>query len=1111
MRAKGLFLLLIFFPVFLGLSQEKDIQFETISLEQGLSQSSIRTILQDHKGFMWFGTLDGLNKYDGYEITVYRHDPKDPYSIPDNAINVIYEDHNHTLWVGTRSRGLAKYDKIKDRFYTIRHEPNKNNTLSSNNVTAIFEDKNNIFWIGTSEGLNRYDPETGKFKHYKFNPLDIKTISNDFITTIIGDNSGNIWIGTQNGLNKFNIKTEKFTTYKHSSHLENSICGNIINDLFIDKEGILWIGTNKGLSKMISSENFVSFQNDPDNPASLSADKVTAIVEDEDGILWIGTEKGGLNRFDPKTNVFHRYQNDPAKRNSLSINDILTIYQDRSNIMWIGTSLGGINKWNRAAEDLDVFRHNPYVPHSLSSSQVRCIYQDRSGEIWIGTVTGGLNKWNTQEDKFIHYSAQMNNPYSLSHPHVRSVFEDEKGNFWIATDGGGLNKFNPETEKFYQYTNDPNNPRSLSDDNVWKVYQDSKGNLWIGTESGLNRYNYETDDFEVFNHEPGNKGSLSHNHITTLLEDSKQRLWIGTMGGGLNRWHPKTKSFSHYMHDENDPASLGDNRVYSIVEDSNNTIWIGTKGSLNKLERISMSFIKFDEEDGFPNNVFMGILEDESNNLWISTNGGLSKFNKETHKIRNYDVKDGLQSNEFLVGSFCKASDGEMFFGGINGFNAFYPEKIKDNPNRPPIVITGFQIFNKDVDLDTSISEKNLIKLDYSQNVFSFDFVALDYIFPEKNQYAYKMEGFDDEWVEYGTRRYVSYTNLPHGEYTFRVKGSNNDGVWNEEGTSIQLIITPPFWKTNIFYIALFFTIVSLIYLYIKLRERKLKRDKRILEETVKERTREVVKQRNELKVQRDLVTEQKKDITDSIEYASRIQNAVLPPEEVLVQTLPDHFVFYRPRNIVSGDFYWMTKKDNLTIVTAADCTGHGVPGAFMSMLGVAFLNEIVNKIPEIKANIILNQLREYVKKSLHQTGKDGESKDGMDIALCIIDREKMKLQYAGAYNPLVYIRNGELNVIKANKMPIGVYFTDDKPFENNEIDIQYGDAFYIYSDGYVDQFGGKKGKKFYSKRFKRMLLEIHEMPMREQGKYLGKVYKEWKGDLEQVDDILVMGFRLTK
>jgi len=1104
---KKVFLLSIYLLCFISSNfcQNRRIKFDHINLDDGLSQSSITSITQDHKEFMWFGTLDGLNKYDGYSIKVYRNNLKNPYSIPDNSITSLYVDRNGELWVGTTSKGFCRYDKIQDRFITFDNSPANPNKIASNNIKTFFEDSRGSLWIGTKEGLSVMNTDENNSILFK-NLIPSQVLKDekisDNIVKITEGPEGTLYIATTKQILRYDLHNSKLFTYEIAEILPHSE----IHTIHLDKELTLWIGTSQGLVVNHISDSKIEVFKHSGAANSLSSNKVTTILEDHNSEIWIGTEKGGLNKFDRIKKTFSSFYHDPSDEQSLSVNHVVTLFQDKAHIVWVGTNLGGINKWNRAAEDLEVFRHNPYDPHSLSSNQVRCIYQDRSGNIWIGTVDGGLNKWNKDQNKFIHYLNSSDNPNSISSNHVRTILEDSDGDFWVGTSGGGLNKFDKRTEKFTSYRHSKYDTHTISDDDIWKIFQDSRDNLWIATMGGgLVLLDKKTMQFKAFKHNEKDPNSISDNNVTSIFEDHSNKLWIGTYGGGLNLFDLDKQIFTHFRFDKNNPYSLGNDRIYSIFEDKEKVLWIGTKGSLNEFERKSKKFIRYTENEGLPNDVIMGILEDKEENLWISTNKGLARFNKKTHKIRNYDVRSGLQSNEFLVGSYCKSYTGEMFFGGIRGFNAFFPDKIKDNPHAPQIVITGFKIFNNEAKLDSNISEKKIIYLTHKDYSFSFDFVALDYIFPEKNQYAYIMEGFENKWNYVKNRRFASYTNLPPGVFRFKVKGSNNDEVWNELGTVITIIVKPALWQTIWFKIAIILLIGLIVYSFFKIRVNRIKAQKAELERLVKLRTAEIVKKNTQLEESRDKIAQQNKEITDSIVYAKRIQTATLPKSEQIKKAIGDIFILLKPKDIVSGDFYWIGQQNAYTIIAAADCTGHGVPGAFMSMLGISLLNKIINEEKFVSPDDILNHLRANVISSLQQKGFFNEAKDGMDITIITINNETRELAFAGANNPMYFIRNNTLEIIKGDSMPIAIYDKMDS-FQNHVIKIQENDRFYLFSDGYMDQFGGDKNKKFLSKRFKDLILGIHEKDMEEQKALLDLTIETWKGVNDQIDDILVIG-----
>lgn len=842
-----------------------DIRFERISGEKGLPGSSVNSILQDSRGFLWVGTDDGLSRYDGYTFKVYRNDPENPYSLSYNDVTSIYEDASGTLWIGTEDGGLNRFDREMEQFGHYKHDPDNPHSLSHNSVSALYEDQSGTLWIGTyGGGLNQLDRKKERFVRYKNNPDDPHSLSHDLVWTVYEDQSGALWIGTKDGLNVFDREHQRFIRYKNDLTDPYSLCDNSVMAIYEDREDGFWIGTRGGLAKFNrKTQQFLSYRHDPSDPYSLSNDSVLSIFEDQMGRLWIGTEGGGLNRFHQQTERFTHYKagkNDPY---GLPSNYISSIYEDRSGVFWVGSYGGGLLKSHRKTVKFLHYRHDPYNPDSLSHNAVSSIYKDQTDGLWVGTFGGGLNKidWKWKTGIVTHYQHDPKNPHSLSHNSIWAICEDHLGDLWIGTEGGGLNKFDHKTEQFIHYRHDPSNPDSLSHDAVSAIYEDLSETLWIGTlGGGLNKFHRETEQFTRYGSDSANPYSLSEHAVSSIYEDRSGTLWVGTFGGGLNKFDRKTEQFTHYRNEPDVAESLSNNLVWSIYEDQSGILWVGTGGGLNKFDRVAETFTHYRKKDGLPNEIIYGILEDTHGNLWISTNNGVARFDPRTAKIKTYHEGDGLQGNQFNPNAFHKSGRGEMFFGGINGFNAFYPETIQDNPHVPPIVFTDFQIFNQSVrpgeqyvlpakkehaklvqktrpsPLQRSITEITDLTLSYKERVFSFEFAALDFTIPEKNQYAYMMEGFDEDWIYSGTRRFAQYTDLPAGDYIFRVKGANNDGTWNEEGISLNITVTPPFWGT--FWFRAF--IIGLIVFGYIARVKRIKKHRKILEIKVNERTKEL-------------------------------------------------------------------------------------------------------------------------------------------------------------------------------------------------------------------------------------------------------------------------------
>ena len=874
-------------------AQQHNIRFQHISIEDGLSQSALYCVFQDSRGFMWFGTEDGLNKYDGYNFKVYKHDSENPHSLRANQIYSIYEDRSGMIWIGTDGGGLNKFDRDKDQFICYQTDPNDPHSLSHDLVSSIVEDKSGALWIGTyGGGLNKLVPNAKEgspptFIHYQADANDPHSLSNNKVMSICEDRSGVLWIGTENGLDRFIPSTKEgsssnFIHYQTDPSDPRSLSNNYVYSIYEDRSGTLWVGTDGGLNRLVPGvkeglpPTFIHYQTDPSDPHSLSNNKVRIIYEDHAGVLWVGTYGGGLNKLFPgakegSSPAFIHYKNVPHNPHSLSNDIVMSICEDKSGVLWIGTDMG-LNKFDQEMKQFNLYQTNLNDPYSLSSNFVRRIHEDNAGVYWIGTYGGGLNKlvsgaFDGSPAAFIHYKNDPNNPGSLSNDFVRSICEDKSGTLWIGTEGG-LNKLIPGAKEgssptFIHYLADADDPHSLSHNFIYSIYEDRSGTLWIGTEDGLNKLvpsdkEGSSPTFIHYKNDPNNPDSLSHNFVYSIYEDRSGVLWIGTIGGGLNKFVPSESegfppTFIHYKNDPNNPDSLSNNFVYSIYEDRSGLLWIGTSaGGLNKLipgenDGSPPTFIRYTEKNGLPNNTIYGILEDEHGNLWLSHNKGISKLNPRTKTFRNYNVNDGLQSNEFNGASCYKSKSGEMFFGGINGFNSFYPDKIRDNSYIPPVLITDFQIFNRSIPigetagdrliLEKSITETEEIELSHKDRVISFEFAALHYASPDKNEYAYMMEGFEKDWNYIGNRRFATYTNLSPGEYIFRAKGSNNDGVWNEEGVSLRIAVNPPFWQTWWFRIFGALAVLLSIVTASQLRTRSIRERSKQLEGRVEERT----------------------------------------------------------------------------------------------------------------------------------------------------------------------------------------------------------------------------------------------------------------------------------
>jgi signal transduction histidine kinase/ligand-binding sensor domain-containing protein/DNA-binding response OmpR family regulator len=857
-KTRSLYALILFilqavvFPTF---SQKPTLKFEHLGINNGLSQNNVLCVLQDHKGFMWFGTRDGLNKYDGYRFTVYKNDSKDPNSISNNFVTDMLEDSNGNIWIATWGGGLNMLNEGKNRFTRFKYDANDKYSISSDLIICLKKDQQGNLWIGTENGgLNRYDQKTNQFIRFTHQENDPKSLSDVFVNEIFEDSKNNLWIGTnQGGLNLFDRKSQTFTSFKHNERNGKSISHNNVKVIFEDARHNLWIGSDGGGLNLLDrgTMEFRHFKHNINNTNSLMNDAVYALSEDNIGNLWIGTENGGLDIFNLATGTFYNYSHDDIDSYSLSNNSIYCFYNDRKGNMWVGTYSGGVDILSRDANKFTHYKHTSNE-NSLSDNNVLCFAEDSKRKLWIGTDGGGLNLFDPRTKIFTHYKHEVANKNSICGNYVLSVREDVKGNIWIGTWADGISLFNPKTNAYKHFSNDPANSRSLSNNNAWTIFEDRDKNIWIGTYGGgLDLYDPHDDSFTSFQHDEKNTASISDNSIESIFEDDKGLLWIGTSGGGINILDKKTKTFAHIVHDDR-ANSLSDNRIGSIYEDKRGNFWIGTMSGLNYYDSKERAFTTYSTSNGLPNNVIFGILEDPNDNLWISTGNGLSRFNPNTKIFKNFGVADGLQSYAFKELAYCKSSSGAMYFGGINGFNEFLPANITESTDHPPLVFTDFQIFNKQVPiangnddpspLKNDISETKEITLPYKNSVISFEFATLNFTAPLENEYSYKLEGFDKTWNNIGTKRTATYTNLNPGEYRLQVKGLNSNREWSSHTISLMLTITPPIWMTWWFRSLLILSGVGAVYLLYRFRIKTIKAQKKVLEREVQERTTSLVK-----------------------------------------------------------------------------------------------------------------------------------------------------------------------------------------------------------------------------------------------------------------------------
>ena len=825
---KTSFCLFFFLAVSALRPQPQEASFRRYTAEDGLESSHITCLLQDHRGFLWVGTGNGLYRFEGYSFKAFKRNPADPASISDNSINALYEDRLHQLWIGT-TNGLNAFNPHTEKFSYYRNTQEDADSTGRNFIASLSGDERGAIWVGThGGGLYQFNRAQKKFKRVDLNLLNLYKADWLEISTILGDSAARdkIWLGTfKQGLLKLDPTSGSFSQYTHDPSDPQSLGSNNIISLYRDRRRTIWVGTHQGGLARVRDDDLTAVQFSPYHQDYFKT--IGSIIEDTEGILWLGTSGAGLIAYDPATGRFKIFKSDPAHPRTLSDDWIMAQYIDRAGNLWIGTR-SGLNKLQISQKKITHIKKTPEVSQSLIDNNVNAIYEDRQRRLWVGTA-GGLSVFDAQSKLIANYKNDPKDTTSLSLNFVQVVGADKHGDIWVGTFGGGLNKLNPSTSSgqsrtFTRFREISGDTTSLTQNFVTTIYEDHAGDLWIGTLGGLNKFDHRRQRFTRYKSSSKNPRALNHNGITCMLDDRSRRLWIGTYGGGLNRLDRTTGEFTHYTSDRANSNSLSDNIVYCLFGDASGALWIGTNGGLNKFNPVTQQFTHYLEKDGLPNNAVLGILSDTDGKLWISTNNGLCKFDDRRpagQKFVNFDArKDGLQADEFNQSAFHQNQYGELFFGGPNGLNRFYPQDLKPKTSAPAIVITAFNKFNRPVTLDTAVTETAEIKLSYQDSFFSLDFAALDFTLPEKNEYAYKLEGFNDDWIYCANQHTATFTNLNPGSYVFKVKGANSDGVWNEtppRGT-LRITITPRYWQTWWFRLAMGGSILLLAYVFFRLR-----------------------------------------------------------------------------------------------------------------------------------------------------------------------------------------------------------------------------------------------------------------------------------------------------
>jgi signal transduction histidine kinase/ligand-binding sensor domain-containing protein/CheY-like chemotaxis protein len=829
----------------------EDKKFHRLTTENGLCNDSVFSIIQDRQGFIWIGTLNGLTRYDGSRFVTFYHEPLDPNSLSISNFGKLLEDRNGTLWLATWGGGLNRYDRETGHFIRYQYNPSKPGSIAGNFLTAVIEDKKGNLWIGISRyGFDMYDVQKKRFIHHKHDPDDPNSLSDNRVRDICEDRQGNLWIGTYGGgVNRFNPQTGKFTRFMSDPRDPRTISHYDVRTIYCDSSGIIWIGTHGGgLNRLDPRTGEINrYPHDPDHPGRI-ASNINWIFQDSRGFLWIGNYSKGLNRFDPVSGNLESFRHSEQNIFSLANGRIETLYEDRSGVLWIGTRGGGISTLDLKPPKFKQWHHEYSTVEGVYSQDTNTITEDKAGNLWIGTEGGGIDRMIYDSKKgtttFKNYRPDPAVFDNLSHSRIRYLLEDRTGTFWVGT-FSGLKILDRATGKFslVKLKMAYGSREILENGIIVIIYEDRDSTIWIGTANGLYKLLRSGDGYTASYcpFKPEKSSGSSSNYISAVYQESAGKLWFGSNHGlHMLKTRGAPPELINYTRDPANPGSLSNNNVTAIYEDRTGRFWVGTLGGLNKLDRESGSISFYLKKDGLSNNVIHGILEDNNGRLWISTGGGLSRFDPETGEFRNYGVHDGLRSSDFNTRALFKCKSGEMFFGSSRGVISFFPDQVRDNPYIPQVVLTTIRIRGRESDIDPAHLADKPLQLYYRENSFSFEFAALDYTNPGMNHYAYKLEGFDKKWKQNGTRRFAEYTNIPAGEYTLKVIGSNNDRVWNNTGTSLRIRIIPAFWMTTWFYGIVLCLVLFILFFFYRLRTRRVRSYRRKLEKLVEKRTQQL-------------------------------------------------------------------------------------------------------------------------------------------------------------------------------------------------------------------------------------------------------------------------------
>ena len=1069
------------------------------------------SILQDHLGFLWFGTFNGLVRYDGVSFQTYKPISGDEASLGGRFVFSMLEDRHGDLWVGTRRGGLSRYDRARDRFVRYRPDPKDPDSLASESVAALIEDRQGRIWVGTGDlesddrglGLDVLDPETGKFRHFQSDPDDESSLAFDNVTSLLESEDGSIWVGTLGGgLDRFDPESETFTHHRQDRRNPRSISSDLVAALDLAPDGAIWVATLGGGVNRLDPETgyFRRFQSDGGGRGRLANDWVLGLHVDRKGQVWAGNWKGALHSLDQESGLWRRYENDPDESGSLTENAAITdILEDRSGILWVATADSGLDRMDPYGIKFPYFRHEPGNENSLVDGRISVLLDDAKGRTWIGTEESGLDLFDTRADRITHFLHDPEVPGSLASSSILSLLEDHLGAIWIGTGGGGLLRFDEETSTFVRIRRDEGRGRVSKGDYVFSILEDRDGILWLGTRyGGLTRFDPERDSWSRYSPEADDADTLGQQLVSVQIQDGDGILWLGT-DGGLQRFDPETGVFETFF----EPLT-GLDMIHSLLLDSQDRLWVGTfNGGLHLFDREQGSSVALTELDGLANDTIYGILEDQDGALWLSTGNGISRYDPEDGTIRNYGAADGLRAYRFSGGAVLTRG-GQMLFGSRQGLNAFFPEHVKDNPFAPQVALTDFRVFYQSVapedggSLTEHVSVADRILLTHHENVISFGFAALHYSDPERNTYAFRLDPIDSDWHRVGNQRSATFTNLAPGDYVFRVKAANPDGLWNEEGTSIQLRILPPWWKAwwalTLYGLGLVFALVGGARYQ---RARVVKRERALAREQQAElRTEAAELQAKAAEAQARALQAENDRKGLELEEARKLQISMLP-EELPCPPGLEIAASMHTATEVGGDYYdFDLAPDGTLTVAIGDATGHGIKAGTMVTATKALFSLLARDSDNL--DFMKRSTRVFKRMQL----------DNLFMALSLLRFRDGRVEAVGAGMPPVYIlrkRTGQVEEIRLEGAPLGSFV--DFPYSRSVALVEPGDSVVLMSDGLPEMLDPETEMLGYE-RVTDLVGELGDMTPGEAVSHLESAALEWAGGRDRADDMTLIVIR---